>query len=279
MGIERDLVYDLGLHKGEDTDYYLKRGFRVVAIEADPELAALNRQRFADEIDSGRLVLVEGAVSDTADDQVTFFRNVDHSVWGTVVKSWAERNSRLGTGSVEVTVRVVRLGELFERYGAPYYLKIDVEGMDLVALKTLLDSSARPTYVSIESEKIDFGRLQEEFDVFEQLGYDEFAVVEQWGAFLQRVPTDSHEGRPIDHVFEPGSSGLFGSDLRVEWVDRAEAERRYRSIFRSYRLFGDDSVFARVPRLRAWKERLEWRLRRPLPGWYDTHARVRSETG
>ncbi len=34
-----DLIYDVGMHKGEDADYYLKKGFRVIGFEAIPELA------------------------------------------------------------------------------------------------------------------------------------------------------------------------------------------------------------------------------------------------
>ena len=33
-GLENNLIYDVGLHKGEDSEFYLKKGFRVVAIEA-----------------------------------------------------------------------------------------------------------------------------------------------------------------------------------------------------------------------------------------------------
>ena len=35
-----NLIYDVGLHRGEDTDFYLKMGFGVVAVEANPELIA-----------------------------------------------------------------------------------------------------------------------------------------------------------------------------------------------------------------------------------------------
>ena len=42
-----DLIYDVGMHKGEDTDYYLQKGFRVVAFEANPDLVNLCRTRFA----------------------------------------------------------------------------------------------------------------------------------------------------------------------------------------------------------------------------------------
>ena len=42
---KRDLIIDFGLHKGEDTEYYLlEKGFRVAAIEADPALARVARR-------------------------------------------------------------------------------------------------------------------------------------------------------------------------------------------------------------------------------------------
>lgn len=51
----RDLVFDVGLYNGDDTAYYLYRGFRVVAVEANPYYASRARQRFAPEINAGRL--------------------------------------------------------------------------------------------------------------------------------------------------------------------------------------------------------------------------------
>ncbi|HKF56732.1 MAG TPA: hypothetical protein VKJ45_14845 [Blastocatellia bacterium] len=32
------LIYDVGPHLGEDTDFYLQKGFTVVAIKANPAL-------------------------------------------------------------------------------------------------------------------------------------------------------------------------------------------------------------------------------------------------
>src|SRR5262245_43578507 len=53
-----DLIYDVGMEDGTDTGFYLKKGFRVVAVEADPELASRARERFSDEIAAGRLVVL-----------------------------------------------------------------------------------------------------------------------------------------------------------------------------------------------------------------------------
>ena len=33
---EDDLIYDVGMHRAEDTEFYLAKGFRVIAVEASP---------------------------------------------------------------------------------------------------------------------------------------------------------------------------------------------------------------------------------------------------
>ena len=47
-----------GMHKGEDTALYLCKGFRVIGIEADPELVEICRKRFINEINSGQLKII-----------------------------------------------------------------------------------------------------------------------------------------------------------------------------------------------------------------------------
>lgn len=275
MNYGKKLVYDLGLHKGEDTEYYLKRGFKVVAVEADEELVAKNERDFKEYIEKGDLVIVHGAISDVTEDTITFYKNNKVTVWGTVVKDWAQRNAALGADSVEVKVNVVRLKSLFEKYGIPYYLKIDIEGMDLVALKTLSECSVKPKYVSIESEKVHWDSLIEEFEVLEELGYDAFNLVEQSGIHKQKIPDFSEEGDMLIHQFKPGSTGLFGTDLRDQWLSKKEAIDRYRKIFKLYRVFGDKSIFTKIYLLRVLKSVLQRLLQMPLPGWYDTHARLK----
>lgn len=78
-----NLIFDIGLHHGQDTDFYLKKGFRVVAFEADPGNAEFCRNRFARELADGRLTIVEGAITEnSAGGEVKFYRNPDHSLWG-----------------------------------------------------------------------------------------------------------------------------------------------------------------------------------------------------
>ena len=121
MKFNKDLIFDLGLHKGEDTEYYLKRGFKVVAVEADEDLVKYNKIRFTKEVKDKRLIILHGAISDTNESKIIFYKNKKKSVWGTAVKSWADRNLSLGFESSIEYVNVIKLNNLFEQYGIPYY--------------------------------------------------------------------------------------------------------------------------------------------------------------
>ncbi len=45
-----NLIYDLGSHNGQDSEFYLKKGFIVVAVEANPTLCDGLKLRFSREI-------------------------------------------------------------------------------------------------------------------------------------------------------------------------------------------------------------------------------------
>lgn len=259
-----DLVFDVGAHKGEDSDFYLKLGYRVVAIEANPDLADGLRRRFAREIGEGRYVVVQKAISDTAG-ELTFYLNDKMSIWGTTDPKWAQRNRELGAASREIRVESIRFADLLREYGCPHYLKIDVEGADMLCVNGLRDVDRRPRYLSLESSKTDWAELLAELDTLEALGYTRFAVVNQRKHRPGRFR--ALDGSGVDHVFEKGATGPFGENLAADWCTREEALRRYRRIFLMYRLLGDYAPLARLLRRIPVLRRV---LR--LVGWYDTHA-------
>jgi hypothetical protein len=41
-----DLIYDVGMHNGDDSAFNLRQGFKVVAVEADPQFSERARQTF-----------------------------------------------------------------------------------------------------------------------------------------------------------------------------------------------------------------------------------------
>ena len=263
-GVADPLVYDVGAHLGEDTDFYLKLGYRVVAVEANPELAAMFRNRFSGAIADGRLRIVAKAVAEVAG-TVTFYMNSRKGVWGTVNPEWAERNARVGAPSLPIAVASIPFETILGEHGVPHYLKVDIEGSDLLCIQALKSFEPRPRYVSIEAHIGDWRRLLAEFAALEDLGYDRFQIVRQ-GRHRSRT-FRSLTGEAFDFFFNEDSSGPFGDDLEGAWLTCNQARRRYRWLWLRERLFSDDS---RLGRALAKFPIFSW-----VPesvGWYDTHA-------
>lgn len=263
-----DLIFDLGMHKGEDAAFYLAKGFRVVGVEASAELCTSVEDRLGAYVRSGQLTIVNAAIA-AEDGPVDFFVN-PNSVWGTTQPEWADRNERLGSATSEtITVDGIRCERLLETHGIPRYMKIDVEGADTQCLEALRSVEGRPAFVSIESEKRSWAALRREFDLFTELGYHGFKAVPQHRVPMQVPPDPPREGRWVAHEFEGGSSGLFGDELPGEWVSRRRVTAEYAAIFARYKTFGDDGLL--VTKGANLLSRAYHRFG-GFVGWYDTHA-------
>jgi FkbM family methyltransferase len=293
------LIYDVGGHMGEDTDFYLRKGFKVVAIEANPVLAERLKDRFKTNLSDGSLVLIDAAIAENTG-EVDFYVNQSLSVWGTIRPAWAERNAAVeGSLSKLIKVKATSFPEVLSKHGVPYYLKIDIEGADLLCLEGLIEKPDKPKFVSIESEKRSWHALLHEFEMFNKLGYSRFKIVDQAHIDLQKPPNPAAEGSYVEYSFEPGSSGLFGEELPGKWLTKHQAIRRYRLIFLRYRLFGDFGILrflfkplgfrkilpraseadgSRSSNLSNGKKAFSATIRgirsKLTPPWYDTHATI-----
>ena len=273
MRKQNDFIFDVGMHRGEDADFYLRKGFRVIGFEAEPGLAAHCRARFANEIGAGRLAVIEGAIVENhhVGETVRFYKNKDDDVWGTVHQDWAKRNELFGAPSDAIEVQAVDFAGCLKQYGVPHYLKVDIEGSDAFCLQALLDFDQRPDYISIESEKISFAKLKGEFLLLEKLGYTSFRAIQQ-----QTIPGMRTKIHDSEYQFENGASGPFGEDLPGKWKSRNQILAQYRLIFLLYRLYGDYGRLNPYRLGRESRKALERISGKPMPGWYDTHAKLAS---
>src|SRR6266542_3146165 len=62
--MNKHLIFDLGFFNGDDTDFYLRKGYNVVAIEGDPGSVKKGMERFKNQIADGKLTLINKAISD-----------------------------------------------------------------------------------------------------------------------------------------------------------------------------------------------------------------------
>ncbi|HQT44071.1 MAG TPA: hypothetical protein PLD79_08715, partial [Halothiobacillus sp.] len=76
------LVYDVGMNNGDDCAYYLAKGYRVVAIEANPILCDYVRMRFNAEIAAQRLVVLNTGIAGEPG-QLPFYMHRSNSVLST----------------------------------------------------------------------------------------------------------------------------------------------------------------------------------------------------
>ncbi|MEX1115798.1 MAG: FkbM family methyltransferase [Akkermansiaceae bacterium] len=205
--LQEDLIFDFGMHNGDDTDFYLKKGFRVVSVDANPTLCAIAAVRFKDTIGGSRLKVCNIGVA-PARGVLSFFINKSISEWSSFDRDIASR----GHPVVEVKVRTARPEDFFRAFGVPYYCKIDIEGFDRLVVDGILKLPVKPRYVSFEN-----GELRD-FEALVTAGYTAFQLVEQSVVPEVILPLPTAEGANVSHTFASGSSGPFGRDLDGGWI-------------------------------------------------------------
>lgn len=208
---QHDLIYDIGLHVGQDTDFYLKKGFRVVAVEANPMLARLAADRFEKAIAANRLTIVDVGLGGVVG-QFPFYVNNHHSEWSSFDRDVASR----GDPVEEVMVPTITVGTLLAAFGVPHFMKIDIEAYDRFVIEGLRGRSVIPAFLSIENGPMG------QFELLVTLGYRHFKLVEQSALRGTKAPIPAREGASVEHVFPSGSSGPFGAEAPGEWLEVAK---------------------------------------------------------
>ena len=200
-----NLIFDIGLHVGQDTAFYLQKGFKVVAIEANPMLVSENRKKFEREIESGALVIVNVGVADKGG-LLPFYVNSELSEWSSFDHQIGTTRGRYSI----IDVPVVALRSIVDRYGTPYYIKIDIEGMDYAAIQSLRGLDDMPRYISVENgQEHMIKELQEQ-------GYVKFKFVNQAHIHEIALQAPAREGNYVAYKFPFGASGPLGAAIDGE---------------------------------------------------------------
>ena len=237
------LVIDVGMHTGEDTAYYLHRGFRVLAIEANPDLVQLGTRSFAPAIADGRLEILGVGIAEKPG-EAAFHVSGSKSVWSSFS---ADNAARGGSGYRTVRVPCLTFGQILARSGLPHFLKIDIEGSDRLCLDAL-QPGALPDFISLE---MDHETADVDLAILSRLGYRSFQCIRQTdfkaihpgnigthatarrrASALGPLGSALRAGRGLlrrwrrprdgDWAFPVGASGPFGASLPGPWLDSAQ---------------------------------------------------------
>jgi FkbM family methyltransferase len=237
------LIVDLGMNDGTDTFFYLKKGFNVVAVEANPVVARQAERLLGRFVRTDRLRILNRGITDSAsDDHLDFYINHKRSEWSSFVR---EIGCREGTPFSVARIAMLPIKELFREFGTPYYLKIDIEGFDQRIVNALSNLPLRPRFISVEEAGVGI------VDALRRIGASDFKLVSQRNVPANKLPYPAREGRYCRHYFVGGSSGPFGDEAAGEWQPYDEFRLFYLSSVRDEKdnMIGDAS------------------------DWFDIHAR------
>lgn len=242
-----DTIYDVGMHNGQDTAFYLKKGFRVIAIEANPELAARAIRHFKSFIDKGQLRIINVGIADSnSPNGLSFFVNEHQSEWSSFREETAARNN---SPVHRVTVPTRTLASVIQEYGDPYFVKIDIEDLDRVALESLLTLKCKAKFVSVENGN------QGMLHMLIEAGYDSFKYIQQNNIPNMQLERLAREGDYAGHLFPFGASGPFGEETPGTWKRADEIEKE----------------ISKVWDVNGFEKRAGHDDR--IHGWFDLHAR------
>ena len=218
-------IYDLGANTGLNIPYFLLKAEKVVAVEANATLAKVMEERFASEVASGRLVVVNRAVTShkgAASGHAPFYSYRGEKETG---HQWSslERPAMRTTEFVEVDVQLTHPEEIFGTYGEPHYVKIDIENHDVVVLRDILARRQPPPYLSVEAHDprvLGLLLLEEELTGFKIVRGKH--VSEDFADLLI-----STKDGPRRLSFPHHSAGPFGDDIPGPWIDRSTLVQHY----------------------------------------------------
>lgn len=209
-----NLIADIGASEGDDTHYYLQKGFDVVVVEADPVMHVGLRRRFANEIADGQVELLNRVAADTSGQEVQFWRNERYQALSTLDFGAARFQEHL----VACTVPTMNWTDVAAVRGVPYYCKLDIEGGEVCFLRSMQGTDAYPTYISAECHTF------EPIQVMFELGYSRFKLVNQTvlPALAASLPNPPLEGKYVPEPDWTHASGPFGRELPDRWLDFEE---------------------------------------------------------
>ncbi len=246
------IVYDIGMYDASDTEYFLECGYDVLAVEANPVLAKQALERLDSHVQTGRLRVINAAVADSEG-------HVDLNVCGDDLGSSSIVPGKISgrPSAGKYVVPTISVQSLFQAYGVPFYLKIDIEGADALFVRSLTRST-RPELLSFETDD----NLEEVLAHVASIGFTKFKLINQLN-FLELSNQSCLRER------------LARKLIRMLGYSEPQYVKRAGRWFKCYHSSGpgpwcSDGKWDTLQKtLDAWRRA---KSNNQLRGWYDVHA-------
>jgi len=228
MENNNNLVIILGFYDGGSfVDHLLEKKYNIVGVDASEEMISFSKEKYKN---FDNLILLNKCV-DKSDDKLIEFYISKSPVWNSVHKDIANRLNYYKTTKM---VETITLPTLFDKYGYPIYLQMDIEGNDELALRQLLTTKYRPKYISCEIEclgedhKYSYDKNDglTNLNILHELGYTKFYL------YNCRYDWNTNNIDHIKYIFNNENNWLSYEDiknkikiLRSDFCDKVKANQ------------------------------------------------------
>ena len=194
------VIYDFGANKGQNLEYFLSKGYKVVAVEANRLLCDNIERKFSVAISENNLKVINCCLSETEDNKIVdFYIHKTNSV----LSQFAVPSHDIITEFKKIQVISKKPSTIIKENGFPYYIKIDIEHYDLNVLRELMSSRVLPKYISVEAHHPEVLDL-----LIKNKHFVSFNAVR--GATVHK----------LYKKFDSHSAGPFGNDIISPWLDK-----------------------------------------------------------
>jgi hypothetical protein len=207
----KKIIYDFGANNGDNIPYYSLKADLIIAVEANPELCLIIENNFKDLIKEKRLI-VENCILTANKNSVNenFYLHTERHLLSQFPKPSISNEKHFK----KITVSAKSVMNLIEKYGNPYYIKIDLENYDDIILEELFINKIIPNYISAESNNIKTFALMIAYGK-----YNSFKLVNGSDVHIiyknQKIKTlNGYQ----NYSFPIYSSGPFGNDINGPWI-------------------------------------------------------------
>lgn len=166
------------------------------------------------EIQSGKLVIENCAITDKLSGIVDFYINTKNHVLSSLIVPSPQNKDEWQA----IPIEAMPVSQLIRKHGEPYYIKIDIEGYDEAILSALSELEIKPPYISAESHTLGVFTL-----LSERLGYESFKLVDGHSVsklYSKRLIFSPIEANTAEYSFPYHSAGPFGEDIDGPWLSK-----------------------------------------------------------
>lgn len=207
----KEIIFDFGANEGQNVRYFLDRAYYVVCVEANPILCDKIKNDFKSTVDSGRLFIENLAISNfEIQNELFYIHKKKHKV-SQLIKPLNIKEFK------KINVNVKKASDIIKKYLDQFnlekvnYIKIDIEHLDHLVFKEIINSNINFKYISCEAHS----SLVLKEVINSNLKF--FKVI--FGKEVKNLNYLDKNKKKVNFLHD--SSGPFGEDIKKKWLNKS----------------------------------------------------------